>query len=124
MYEYDPSNKEHRAARVNNRAAVAHRLRRVARELAELENEWTRLDFHPDTLQPDEWPFDKALEDMVAEVSHCAAKIEEINDLLRLKPVTITLDAATYDWLMAELDRPAKVNPQLKAMLENKKELK
>lgn len=124
MYEYDPLNKEHREKRVKDREIVAQHLRRVARTLAELETSWTKRDMHHDTLGESEWPFDAALEDMVAEVSHCAAKIEEINDLLRLEPVTMVVDAATYDWLIAELSRPPRVNEKLRAALERAKERK
>lgn len=123
-FDYDPLNKAHRAKRVADRELVVHHLRRIARELAELEAAWTRKDMHHDTLGENEWPFDKSLEDMVAEVSHCASKIEEINDLLRLEPVTITVDAATYNELVAAINRPPKVNEKLRAALERAKELK
>lgn len=124
MEEYDPANKAHRAKRVADRELVVHHLRRIARELAELEAAWTRKDMHHDTLSDGEWPFHQSLEDMVAEVSHCAAKIEEINDLLRLEPVTIVVDAATYDQLVAALNRPPRVNEKLRAALQRAKELK
>lgn len=104
--------------RIAARAEVARTWGRIWDELYQLQIKWEMLDWPPDLMAEDEWPFHMSLEDITAEVNDASERASMVNELMQLEPVTMTVSREEFERLLVELDRPERVLPRLKALLE------
>src|SRR5690349_13453479 len=104
-----------------HRGNLATHLDDVRADLVHMLSYWEAADLPPDLLTNDEFPFDMALEDLIANVQAAVERIRFANDFLEMEPVVMTVSREEYEWLLAKLDEPPRVLPKLKALLEKHK---
>lgn len=99
------------------RAEMAKHLEHIAGHMSQMLALWYDRDLPGDFLSDDEYPFDKSLDEALAEVQHAVERIRTVNEFLELEPVTITVGPREYAELTALLEREPQEMPRLRALL-------